>query len=128
MSWNGSGVTGGSLPAMTWHAFMSVAHTNMNIPQIPGLPLHSNQVAELARLADLKKKNPKMPSAQIPPATQGKISIMPDQTRDMLKRLAETMHRTAGLSSTPAATLPERDALPKVPSNEKARPAVPGRI
>jgi penicillin-binding protein 1A len=25
MSWNGSGVTGGSLPAMTWHAFMSVA-------------------------------------------------------------------------------------------------------
>ena len=34
------GVTGGSLPAQAWHNFMSVAHTNRNIPPIPGLPLH----------------------------------------------------------------------------------------
>jgi membrane peptidoglycan carboxypeptidase len=103
MSWNGSGVTDGSLPAMTSHAFMSVAHTNMNIPQIPGLPLHPKQVAELARLADLKRTNPRVPSAQIPPTTQRKNYIMPDQTRELLKRLRESMRRAAGLESTPAA-------------------------
>jgi hypothetical protein len=42
---------------------------------------------------------------------------MPDQTRDMLKRLAERMRRAAGLASTPAAALPERGALPKVTPN-----------
>jgi penicillin-binding protein 1A len=123
MSWNGSGVTGGSLPAMTWHAFMSVAHTNMNIiPQIPGLPLHPKQVAELARLADLKRTNPRIPSAQIPPATQSKNSIMPDQTRDLLKRLGESMRRAAGLESTPDA------AALKAPPDQKPNLAVPGRI
>jgi penicillin-binding protein 1A len=122
MSWNGSGVTGGSLPAMTWHAFMSVAHTNMNIPQIPGLPLHPNQVAELARLADLKRTSPRVPSAQIPPATQSNNSIMPDQTRDLLKRIGESMRRAAGLESTPTA------AASKAPPDQKPRPAVPGRI
>jgi penicillin-binding protein 1A len=123
MSWNGngSGVTGGSLPAMTWHAFMSVAHVNMNIPQIPGLPLHPNQVAELTRLADLKRTNPRIPSAQIPPATQSNNSIMPDQTRDLLKRIGESMRRAAGLESTPAAAS-------KAPPDQKPRPEVPGRI
>jgi hypothetical protein len=87
-----------------------------------------NQVAELARLAEMKRTNPKTPSAQTPPATQSQTSIMPDQTRDMLKRLAKSMRRAAGLESTPAATLPERGALPAGPADEKARSAVPGRI
>ena len=54
MSWNGQGVTGGSLPATIWHSFMSVAHNNIkHIPQIPGLPLHPNQIAEQQRLSEL---------------------------------------------------------------------------
>ncbi|NJO24279.1 MAG: PBP1A family penicillin-binding protein, partial [Sphingomonadales bacterium] len=46
---NGQGVTGGSLPTTAWHAFMSVVHTNRNIPQIQGLLPHPAQVAEQQR-------------------------------------------------------------------------------
>ncbi len=62
---NGSGVTGGSLPTTAWHAFMSVAHTNRNIPTIPGLPPHPAQVAEQQRLAELKRTDPGLAQAQI---------------------------------------------------------------
>ncbi len=52
------GLTGGNLPAMTWKEYMSFAHTNYNIPQIPGLPLHPAQIAEKERLAALRRANP----------------------------------------------------------------------
>src|SRR5215468_7748907 len=71
MSWNGSGVTGGSLPATIWHSFMSVAHNNIKyIPQIPGLPVHPNQVAEQQRLAELRRVDPALAQAQIAQITQ----------------------------------------------------------
>ena len=41
-------VTGGSLPARTWHDYMVAASTNYNIPQIPGVPLHPKQIEEMA--------------------------------------------------------------------------------
>ena len=50
--------TGGSIPAMAWKQFMTFAHTSANIPRIPGLELHPNQVAELNRGVDLKRKDP----------------------------------------------------------------------
>jgi penicillin-binding protein 1A len=121
MHYNG-GVTGGSLPAQAWHNFMSVAHTNRNIPPIPGLPLHPNQVAEQQRLAELKRTDPGLAQAQIAQSTQKKTSIMPDQTRDVLRRLAETMRRAGGIQATPASstgTTPDAGGAPK------ARPADP---
>ena len=120
MHYNG-GVTGGSLPAQAWHNFMSVAHTNRNIPPIPGLPLHPMQVAEQQRLAELKRTDPGLAQAQIAQATQKKTSIMPDQTRDVLKRLAETMRRAGGVQATPpaAGTTPDAGDAPK------ARPPEP---
>ena len=51
-------VTGGSLPAMTWKEFMTFAHATRNIPQIPGLPIHPNQIAEMERIAALKRQDP----------------------------------------------------------------------
>jgi penicillin-binding protein 1A len=118
MHYNG-GVTGGSLPATAWHNFMSVAHTNRNIPAIPGLPLHPMQVAEQQRLAELKRTDPGLAQAQIAQSTQKKTSIMPDQTRDALKRLAESMRRAAGVQATPASTTPDGGDAPK------ARPPEP---
>ena len=106
---NGQGVTGGSLPTAAWHAFMSVAHANRNIPPIQGLPPHPAQVAEQQRLADLKRTDPGLAQAQIAQATQKRSSIMPDQTRDALKRLADSMLRASGQQATPVsapATLP----------------------
>jgi penicillin-binding protein 1A len=102
---NGQGVTGGSLPTQAWHAFMQVVHTNRNIPTIIGLQPHPAQVAEQQRLAELKRTDPGLAQAQIAHATQKKSSIMPDQTRDALRRLSDSM-RKAGSLATPVSTLP----------------------
>jgi penicillin-binding protein 1A len=105
---NGQGVTGGSLPTTAWHAFMSVAHANRNIPPIQGLPPHPAQVAEQQRLAELKRTDPGLAQAQIAQAAQKKSSIMPDQTRDALKRLADSMLRAGGQQAVPVSAPPSR--------------------
>jgi penicillin-binding protein 1A len=101
----GGGVTGGTLPTQAWHSFMSVVHTNRNIPTIPGLTPHPAQVAEQQRLAELKRTNPSLAKAQIAHATQKKSSVMPDQTREALRRLSESL-RKAGSLAVPVSTLP----------------------
>jgi penicillin-binding protein 1A len=130
MMWNGQGVTGGSLPATIWHSFMSVAHANIkNIPQIPGLPLHPNQIAEQQRLAELKRSDPGLASAQIAQSTQKKTSIMPDQTRELLKRLAEAMRRANGQEASPASVAPgsSTPALPGAPGKPPPGAPLPER-
>jgi penicillin-binding protein 1A len=123
MSWNGSGVTGGSLPATIWHSFMSVAHSNIKfIPQIPGLPMHPNQVAEQQRLSELKRSDPGLAQAQMAQTVQKKTSIMPDQTRETLKRLAETLRRANGQDPVPANASPASQG--SAPA-ERQRPAPP---
>jgi penicillin-binding protein 1A len=102
----GQGVTGGSLPTQAWHAFMSVVHTNRNIPTIPGLAPHPAQVAEQQRLAELKRTDPSQAQARIAHATQKRSSIMADQTREALRRLAESLRRAGNPTATPVSTLP----------------------
>ncbi|MDX2201519.1 MAG: PBP1A family penicillin-binding protein [Hyphomicrobiaceae bacterium] len=99
MHWNG-GVTGGSLPTMVWHAFMSVAHKNRPIPVIPGLQPHPNQIADQQRMAELRRTDPAMAEAQA--AQQPRKSLMPDQTRNALRKVADSM-RAAGGAAKPAA-------------------------
>ena len=117
-------ITGGSLPAQTWHSFMQVAHNGYRtIPAIPGLGLHPNQVADQQRLVELKRTDPGLAQAQIAQSQQKKTSIMPDQTRDALKRLSESMRRAAGLEAQPAAATPAAPAVPKSRLPEpKAKP------
>jgi penicillin-binding protein 1A len=132
MTWNGKGVTGGSLPAMAWHAYMSVAHNNRAIPPIPGIPLHPNQIADQQRLAELKKTDPGMAKAQIAQAAQNGSGIMPDQTREVLHKLAEAMRRAGdqqGAPGTPAASPgtgqnPPPKARPRLPDRRAEVPAI----
>jgi penicillin-binding protein 1A len=119
---NGQGVTGGSLPATAWHAFMSVAHTNRNIPPIQGLPPHPAQVAEQARLVELKRTDPSLAQAQIAQATQKRSSIMPDQTREALKRLADSMARAGGAQATPVSAPAEGGLPPPAGRDSKTAP------
>jgi penicillin-binding protein 1A len=115
----GGGVTGGTLPTQAWHAFMSVVHANRNIPTIPGLAPHPAQVAEQQRLAELKRTDPSLAQAQIAHATQKKSSIMPDQTRESLRRLADAL-RKAGSPATSAGALPP--AIPASAGDTKTAP------
>ncbi len=112
MYWNG-GVTGGSLPTMVWHAFMSVAHKNRPIPVIPGLAPHPNQIAEQQRLSELRRTDPAMAEAQA--AQQPRKSLMPEQTRTVLRRVAESM-RAAGAVISPAPDAASGDGTAPDPS------------
>ena len=89
-----SGNTGGHQAAPVWHAFMAVAHTDMNIPDIPGLVPHPVQIAEQQRLATLKLTDPEAAAAQEAPKT---MSLLPEATRAALSRIGASMRKAAGL-------------------------------
>ncbi len=129
---NGNGVTGGTLPTTAWHAFMSVAHTSKNIPTIPGLTPHPALIAEQQRLAELKRTDPGLAQAQIVQATQKRSTVMPDQTREALQKLAETMRRAAGgQAAVPAKSdAPSKDTPPAAApdtTDPKKAPSKTGR-
>ncbi|MBU2582633.1 MAG: penicillin-binding protein [Alphaproteobacteria bacterium] len=107
-------ITGGSLPAQTWHAYMSVAHTDMNFPTIPGLDAHPTQVAEMQRVAFLRQTDP----AYKDPATQSSTaSLLPDKTRKALQALVGTLRKANG--SEPAGAAPGTPADPGAPDPDK---------
>jgi penicillin-binding protein 1A len=117
-------ITGGSLPTQAWHSYMQVALRNYrSIPPIPGIAPHPNQVADQQRMADLRRSDPAQAQAQAPQATaQRKASLMPDRTREVLKKVAENMRHAAGLAPTPAVA--PGPAVPAAPAS--AAPPPPG--
>ncbi len=122
-----NGNTGGGLAAPIWQSFMMSAHTNMDIPQIPGLALHPVQVAEQQRLAEIRRRNPAVAAAQ----QTKSASIMPDATRAALKRVVQAM-RTAGAGTageTPAGGAPQpQQPSPQPGSAEPDRRAEGGTL
>ncbi len=88
-------VTGGSLPARTWHQYMVAAHTNYNIPQIPGVPLHPKQIEEMQRIAEIKKEDPTLGTV-----FQGGVRLMPKKTRQLLIDMAKMFKEAKPLDVT----------------------------
>jgi penicillin-binding protein 1A len=101
-----------------------------------GLTPHPAQVAELQRLAELKRTEPAAAAAAAAAnvnqsATKKTASIMPDQTREALKRVVLAL-RKAGVTvpdapaevAPPAGNSPETPAAPPV----GAAPARQGSI
>ena len=127
-------VTGGSIPAATWHSFMSVAHQSMLIPQIPGLALHPTQVtaqaAERQRLDDLRRSQPPAAiAAQEAAALSGQKrpnSLMSTQTRDALKKVASAMRTAAGIAEEPEPAPAPAAPPAAAPAASPKGPAAPG--
>jgi len=111
-----SGTTGGHFAAPVWHSFMSVVHTDMNIPTIPGLEPHPVQVAEQQRIAAMRAEGtaPAAPGD----ATKASSSLMSDPTREALKHLAESLRKAAGIAE------PVEPTPPKLPGTKP--PGAPG--
>lgn len=114
-----SGTTGGHTAGPVWHSFMSVVHTDMNIPTIPGLQPHPVQVAEQQRLATLKSQG----AAGAGDAQRASSSLMPERTRDALKSLAHALRKAAGVSEP--AESPDTGAPGTRPNRAPTGP--PGR-
>ncbi|MGO8953439.1 MAG: transglycosylase domain-containing protein [Rhodomicrobium sp.] len=98
-----SGTTGGHMAAPVWKQYMVGAHTNMDIPQIPGLPLHPRQVEERQRLAEIRRDDPTLGSGGSEPAKR-----MPARTRKMLTSLSKLLKEAPKLHSAGGA--PEKGA------------------
>jgi penicillin-binding protein 1A len=94
----------------------------MNIPTIPGLEPHPVQVAEQQRIAAMRAESPG--SAAPGETPQAKSSLMPDPTREALKKLAEAMRAAAGI----AAPAPEPAITPKRPGAKPAPAPGPNAV
>jgi penicillin-binding protein 1A len=98
-----SGTTGGHLAAAAWHEYMQGAHTSMDIPQIPGLPLHPRQVEELQRLAEIKREDPTLGTASGEPAKR--LSPRTRKALTALSKLLKEAPKLQGTSSEKGASL-----------------------
>ncbi len=91
-------VTGGSLPAQTWKLYNVGAHVSMNIPQIPGLPVHPRQLEEQQRLSEIRRDDPTF--GTVAEALQG----MPARTKKILENLNKVFRETPKLDETDTPT------------------------
>ena len=103
------GTTGGHLAAPAWHRYMAAAHTSMDIPQIPGLPLHPRQVEERQRLAEIRRDDPGSAAGGT-----GSAKRMPARTRKTLTSLSKLL-KEAPKPQAPDAGAGKGAALDKQP-------------
>jgi hypothetical protein len=98
-------MTGGSLPAMTWHAIMAYAHQGIEIKQLPGIP--APQLPKQPVIAENKSKSSEPPPPPRP-------TILTKRGADILVRVARLMDDANRAMGPPR---------PTVSSDKKNRPA-----
>ncbi len=114
-----TGVTGGGLPAQTWQAYMTVAHTTPNIPTIAGLTPHPRLVQEQQRLAELKRLDPQSASSNSPTLTRRNPNGISDQTMSALRRVTDTLRRAGGNDVPTPAQAPRQAPPPPAPDTRR---------
>jgi len=101
-----AGTTGGHLSAPVWHQYMAAAHASMDIPQIPGLPLHPRQVEERQRLSEIRRDDPSFGGAQ------DAAKRMPAKTRKMLVSLSKLLKEAPKIQAADTQKDATLDNLP----------------
>ncbi|MEL6298941.1 MAG: PBP1A family penicillin-binding protein [Pseudomonadota bacterium] len=112
------GVTGGSFPAQAWQSFNALAHKSMNIPTVIGLADHPTQIAERARLAELRASDPTLGG---PAAARGRRDEMPKETKQALEALSENLGRAQAGEAIIAPTGGRASSEPA--TGQSARPS-----
>jgi penicillin-binding protein 1A len=115
-----NGTTGGGVAAEVFKRLMTTGHGTSGIATIPGLPTHPFQVAERAQMAAEPARRDQS-AAVTPGGPRRQQSIMPNETREALKRLAVAMRKAGGLPAD-GAPAPPADRRAEVP----AAKSVPG--
>jgi penicillin-binding protein 1A len=97
-------MTGGSLPAQTWHAIMAYAHQGIELKQIPGL---GPQQATPRAVAEAKKDS-------APEAAPGRPSVLTKRGADALIRVEKLMDdATRGLATRGESTKASNETAPR---------------
>jgi hypothetical protein len=79
---------------------MQAAHTDMNIKQIPGLPLHPVQIAERARIEELKRTQPQL-AQELAAGARGRSRLMSEKLKEALRKIAHSLRTAGGLPEPP---------------------------
>jgi penicillin-binding protein 1A len=101
-------MTGGSLPAQTWHQIMAYAHQGIDLKQIPGVPPPDSRTRALAQAAAPAANGEALPPAPVRPTMLTKRSI------DVLLRVEHLLDETAR-SIKPAGNAPPAGAASAAP-------------
>jgi penicillin-binding protein 1A len=120
-------MTGGSLPAKTWHDIMAVAHQGIEIKDIPGVPplgLRPTPATIAAAAANAARDSEPAP----PP-------ILTKRGSDILVRIEKAMDAAARVSDAPASkpahpshsAAPAPDALAASARDPSSLPSLPSR-
>jgi penicillin-binding protein 1A len=99
-------VTGGNLPAMTWHKYMSKAHATYDIPTVPGLEEHPAQIEARQRTAEREAEDPTLSGRQVD-------RTMAQQTRVMLENLIEMLGEASELPGEAEVKTPDSETQAK---------------
>ena len=131
MSGGERGVTGGQFAAPIWNTFMQIAHTDMNIPTIPGLEPHPALIAEQQRLAEEKKAEiaagvVSQQDQTLPDGTKRTASILSERTRVALTKLAQALRKAGGIAEPPPTVQPAALAPGTTPASQQQPPAPAG--
>ncbi|MFA6266594.1 MAG: penicillin-binding protein, partial [Pseudolabrys sp.] len=111
-------MTGGSLPAMTWHTIMEYAHQGIELRQLPGVavPAHVQQVAARSSKSDNKAAAPRRPTLLSKRGAEALVHVerlLDDANRSMTPlRPAVSNDRKRQIGLSDATAVPETgDAL-----------------
>jgi penicillin-binding protein 1A len=83
-------MTGGSLPAMTWHAIMDYAHQGAEIRQLPGVPVPPDRQQPAGAQAKAK------PGTQQPPPRPALLTKRGAEVLVRIERLLDDANRALG--------------------------------
>jgi penicillin-binding protein 1A len=110
-------MTGGSLPAMTWHDIMTYAHQGIELKNLPGLPAEPAPQVE----AETTSGGAEMP-ARPPTLTKRAAEVLTHLER-MMEAASHAMASTPSPTVEPqrGAKLPSEDALATAASGEGVR-------
>lgn len=102
-------MTGGSLPAMTWHAIMDYAHQGIEVKQLPGVPVPAAR--QQPAVAQAKSKNVEQPPPPRP-------TLLTKRGADVLVRV-EKMLEEANRALGPAQPTVSTEKKKQVSASEK---------
>lgn len=103
-------MTGGALPAMTWHTIMEYAHQGIELKQLPGVPVPT--VRQQPAVAEVKSRGGEQPPPPRP-------TVLTKRGADILVRV-ERMMDDANRALGPAQPTVSTEKKKQAQSNQKA--------
>jgi len=96
-------MTGGSLPAMTWHKIMAYAHDGIELKQLPGVAVP--QVRQQQLVAEVKPKN-----EAAPPPRPALLTRRGADALVRVERLMDDANRALGPARPTVSTVKDKQA------------------